>query len=119
MSDNKVLDLDALVPESATVKFGNQEITVNPPKTADLLKLGSLGSKLQDLATMSDDEIDKTITALSEHIGKIIPELAGKDLNTKQLLVLVKMVSDMAMPPDAKELESLGITPANTDPKAS
>lgn len=118
MSDNKVLDLDALVPEAATVKFGNKEIQVNPPKTSDLLKLGSLGSKLQELATMTDDEIEQTITALTEHIGKIIPELAGQELNTKQLLVLVKMVSDMAMPPDAKELDKLGITPANTSPKA-
>lgn len=123
MSDNsnsEVLDLDALVPQTAKIKFGGNEVEVQPPKTADLLKLGSLGQKVQGIGDMPDAQVEKIIADLTALIQKIIPELAGTELNTQQILGLVKLISDMATPPDAKELEKRGITPAGaTDPKAA
>jgi len=105
-----VIDLDALIPEPATVKFGGQEIKVNPPKTADVLKLGFLGQKLQAPEDLSDEALDKLLNDLTGQVKKCIPELASAELNTAQLLKLVELISKMAMPPDAQELEDRGIT---------
>jgi hypothetical protein len=125
MSDNsnsEILDLDALVPQTAKIKFGGKEIDVQPPKTADLLKLGSLGQKVQKFDDFTDEQTEEAITSLTGLIKKIIPELADAELNTQQILGLVKLISDMATPPDVKELDKRGITP-NTggagDPKAA
>lgn len=107
---SEVLDLDALIPDSVTIKFGGEEIEVLPPKTADVLKLGFLGQKMQDLGDMPDDQVETVLANLTEHVRKCIPQLAGKELNTAQLLKLVEIISAMAVPPDAKELEARGIT---------
>lgn len=116
MSD--ILDLDALVPPTATIKFGGNEVVVQPPKTADVLALGSLGQKLQDVSALPEAELEKLVADMTGLLQKIIPELAGKELNTQQLLKLMELVSEMAVPPDAKELEKRGITPVgNSDPK--
>lgn len=117
---NTVLDLDALVPPTATIKFGGKEIVVQPPKTGDLLRLGSLGKKIEDIADAPTEEVDALIVDLTKLVQKIIPELDGVDLNTQQLLGLVSLIGQMATPPETKELESKGITAAggNTDPKA-
>ena len=116
MSDT--LDLDALVPQTAKIKFGDKEVEVQPPKTADLLRLGGLGQKITNLSDLKDSEVERLIADLTELVQKIIPELAGHNLNTQQLLALVKLISDMATPPDAKELAKRGITPVGkSDPK--
>lgn len=118
MSDT-TLDLDALVPPTATIKLGGEEITVQPPKTSDLLRLGSLGGKLEGVADAPPEQVEKLVTDLTNLVFSIIPELKGKELNTQQLLGLVELIGKMATPPETKELEAKGITPAggNTDPK--
>lgn len=107
---SEVLDLDALVPPSVTIKFGGSEIEVKPPKTGDVLRLGTLGQKLSDASEASAEDVDKLVSMLTEQIGKCIPELAGKEFNTAQLMKLVEIISKMAIPPDVKELEDRGIT---------
>lgn len=114
MSD--VLDLDALIPPSVTIKFGGNEIEVKPPQVGDVLKLGYLGQKLQDAGSLPDAEIDKLVGDLTGQVNKCIPELAGKPLSTSQLLKLVQIISDMSVPPDAAELKKRGIT--TDSPKA-
>lgn len=119
MSENEVLDLDALVPPKAIVKFNGQEIEVQPPKTGDLLRLGSLGRKIEDIGTADDNQIDALVNQLTELVQRIIPELKGAALSTAQLLGLVNLIGKLATPPETKELESRGITKAgSTDPKA-
>jgi len=77
-----------------------------------------LAKKVQNIADLPDTQVEKIIADLTGLIQKIIPELAGTELNTQQILGLVKLISDMATPPDAKELEARGITPAGaSDPK--
>lgn len=116
MSDNsEVLDLDALVPPSVTIKFGGQEIEVKPPKTNEVFRLGFLGQKLSNAQDLNDAELEKIVTDINSLIAKCIPELTGKDLNTTQLLRLVQIISDMATPPDVTQLKDKGVTP--TDPK--
>lgn len=110
MSNSDVFDLDALVPASAKVKFGNQEIEIQPPKTADVLRLGFLGQKMENAAGLADNELEQLITDLTAQVHKIIPELQGRELNTAQLLKLVQLISSMAIPPDSKELEERGIS---------
>lgn len=107
----EILDLDALVPDSVMIKFGGEEIEVLPPKAVDVFKLGFLGQKMQDAGDMADGEMETTLANLTEHVRKCIPQLAGKELSTAQLLKLVEIISGMAVPPDTKELESRGITP--------
>lgn len=106
---SEVLDLDALIPEPVTIKFGGQEFQVAPPKTSDVLKLGYLGQKLQTIEDLPDDEVDEVIEALTLHVRKCIPELGDQPLNTAQLLKLVEIIGQMSVPPDAKELEARGI----------
>jgi hypothetical protein len=114
MSD--ILDLDALVPPSVVIKFGAKEIEVKPPSLADVLKLGSLGQKMQSVGEMPDGDVDVVVSELTSHIYKCIPELENGTLNTAQLLKLVEIITAMSVPPDAKELEARGIT--TDSPKA-
>lgn len=108
MSD--VIDLDALVPPNITVKFGGEEIQITPPKVADILRLGFLGQKLATPDNIKDNELDKVIEDLTEHVYRCIPQLAGKPLNTPQLLRLVEIIGQMATPPDIKDLQAKGIS---------
>lgn len=111
MSD--VLDLDALVPPSARIKFGEKEIEVHPPKTGDLLRLASLGKKMEGAADLKPEELEQLVADMTEVVVKIIPELSDASLNTQQLLKLVQLISEMGTPPEAKELAKAGITPAD------
>lgn len=113
-----VIDLDALQPKAAIVKFGGKEITLNPPKTGDVLKLGAAAQKLQNVDELTSEEVDEAFDDIRRHIAHIIPDLAGEQLNMQQILVLIKAISDMAIPPDAKELAARGIT-VDSDPKAA
>lgn len=114
MSD--ILDLDALVPPSVVIKFGEKEITVNPPSLADVLKLGSLGQKMQSVGEMAEADATKIVGELTDHVYKCIPELNGGALSTVQLLKLIEIITNMSVPPDAKELEARGIS--TDSPKA-
>lgn len=115
MSD--VVDLDALVPIPVTVKFNEQLIEISPPKTGDIMRLGVLGQKMETISVLSEDETTSLINDLTLLVQKIVPQLAGKDFTTAQLLKLVEIISTMAMPPDTKELQERGIT-SDTPKKA-
>lgn len=107
MSD--VLDLDALVPKTAIVKFDGKEIEIKPPTTGQLLKMASVGGKLQDADKLTPDELTKTIEDFTNQIYELIPELQGRPLNATQLLKLVELINSMAVPPEATELSKRGI----------
>lgn len=108
MSD--VLDLNALIPQPRKVKFGELEIEIKPPKTADILKLGVAGQKLQNLETLKDDEVDKLVADLTANIYRMVPELNSQELTNGQLFALVGLIVEMGMPPEAEELKKRGIT---------
>lgn len=109
-TDQQLVDLDALAaPQPARIKLDGAEIQVNPPKTADFLRLGILGQKLEEASSLDDDAITKLIDSLTATIVRIVPELADKQLSTAQLLKLVQIISEMGMPPDAAELNKRGI----------
>lgn len=114
---NKTVDLDALLPEPATIRFGGADIEVRPPKTGQVLRLGKLGEKMQDVDKLSEAEVDKLVTEVTTLLSEIIPELTGKDLSTQQLLALLQLVGSMSVPPDAEELKAKGIS--SSDPKES
>lgn len=107
MSD--IIDLDALVPASVIIKIGGAEVTVSPPKTGDFLRLGYLGQRLEKAESLGTDELDQLIQQLTDQIIKCIPEIAGQALSSAQLLKLVEIISQMAMPPDSKELKDRGV----------
>lgn len=116
MSD--IVDLTGLIPEPTTIRIGDpaKEIQVLPPKTSNLLRLGSLGQKMSEASGLSGEELDKLVGEITNEVKKCIPELGDIELNTAQLLKLVEIISAMGMPTEAKELEKRGISSA--DPKA-
>lgn len=108
MSD--ILDLDALEPKGAKVKISGVEHDVKPPTTAQVMKLASIGSKLQEVGKLQDDELNATIAELHNLLRDCIPELGERQLNIAQLTALLSLIIDMGMPKDAKELEKQGVT---------
>lgn len=118
MADADILDLNDLIPQPRIIKNGDQEFEVKPPTTAQVLKLGVLGSKMQDLANLKDDEIESLVSDLTDTIRAIIPELGATSFNTTQLMALLNLIMDMGMPKEAKELQARGITKNTPKTKA-
>lgn len=110
MSDSSLIDLDALAPKPAKVKFGGNTIEVQPPRTRHVLRLGFLGQKMQDLASLSNEEADKLVDSLESEIKEVIPELAEATLNASQLMELLTLIVGMGMPDQAENLKAKGIT---------
>lgn len=117
MSD-QILDLDALVPAPAKVKFGGQTIEIQPPKTGDFLQLGYLGQRLKDGEALPREALDKIINDLTAHIHKMVPELGEAELSVAQLLGLVTLISNMGIPPDSTELKERGISVGEPEKKS-
>lgn len=107
---SEVVDLDVFEPQSLTIKFKGDEIQVQPPTVINLLRLGAAASKLGDITKLSDEEVEKALTDIHVVIYKIIPQLDGQQLNLAQLQNLTGKITSMAMPEEAKALESEGIT---------
>lgn len=105
-----VLDLDALVPQGRKIKFGGEEIEVQPPRTQHVLRLGFLGQKMGDMSQLPENELDELVSDLEKEIKKCIPQLEGKDLTAAQLMQLLNLIVEMGMPTDAAELKKKGIT---------
>jgi len=116
---SEVIDLNALVPQSVTIKIGDpaREIEILPPRTGDLLRMSSVGKQLQDVDKLSAEEIDNLEAELTAVVYKIIPALENQPLASTQLFKLVEIISSMATPPKTKELQDRGIN-AET-PKAN
>lgn len=114
---NQVVDLDALVPEdkSVVVKIGGQELQVNQPTTATILRLGHLSQKLGDIENVDPEELDKAVESLTAEIKKCVPGLEDIELKLPQLLKLVEIIGSLSMPTDNKILEERGISTG--DPK--
>jgi hypothetical protein len=113
MDANKnIIDLDALAPEQATrtVKLGGNTFELQPPKTINVLRLGSLAKKMQILDELPTDQQDKLVDDLTAEIKLCVPEAASVELKTAQLLKLVEILSDMAMPDLTPALETNGVT---------
>lgn len=111
-----IIDLDALAPAKVTIKFNGEEIQVDPPTTESVFRLSALAQKLEKADTLPDEEVLTLITSVTEQVHKCIPGLQGKPLNITQLMLLIKIINDMATPPDAQELDKRGISLG--DPKA-
>jgi hypothetical protein len=109
MSDT-IIDLDALVPPKVTIKLGGEVMEVEPPKVGDIMRLGNLGKRLSESEELSDEEVEAVVNGLTAQVQKCIPQLAGKEFTTSQLLKLVQIISEQATPPDTKELDKRGIS---------
>lgn len=117
MADNKVVDLNELLPQGVTIKFGNpaRDIDIPPPRTGQLLRLGALGQKMQTVNTENPDEADALDEEMAKLLYEIIPGLNNEPLHTAQKLKLFEILTEMAMPEQMDELKKRGIT---LDPKA-
>lgn len=123
MADPEVIDLDALTPPKAILKFNGQEIPVHPPKVGQALKLATAAQHMADLRGskkgVDPSKIDAALTEIKLIIDELVPELKDHELTMEQLLIVTKAISNMIVPPDAKELAKKGITigGGDADPK--
>lgn len=115
MSDN-IIDLDALLPQEVTIKLGGKDYTVPPPTTGNILKLAALSQKAEKADTLDPNSLEKLASDLTNQIYESIPGIKGTPLTMPQMFKLLTILTEMAMPEGAKELEKRGITPS--DPKA-
>lgn len=110
MDDSNIVDLDALMPKPTFIKLAGQQIEIKPPKTGQFLQLSKLGARMSEADKLSPEELDSLVEELTMALKRLVPELDAAELNTAQLFKLLGIVSDMAMPPDAKELKARGIS---------
>lgn len=114
MSD--IIDLDALIPKPATIRFGETDITVQPPKVYTILRIADFWQSTRMASTIPEQELIAALQNLTEEIYKCIPELSGKDLNYAQITTLVEMLTKMTLPPEKVEADENGVSPAGEKP---
>lgn len=114
------LDLDLFAPKDRVVKFGGKMITVKQPTTEQLFQIMTIGQRMStfDTENVSNDDLETLLKESRAIIAITIPELVDAELNIQQIVALVQMIGEMALPKDLKELQSRGIT-ADIDPKAT
>lgn len=116
MADNKIVDLNELMPEGVTIRFGNppRDIEIPQPRTGQLLRLGAIGQKMQTIDVEDPTAADALDEEMSKILYEIIPGLNNEPLATAQKLKLFEILTEMAMPEQMEELKAKGIT---LDPK--
>jgi hypothetical protein len=92
---NNYLDLDALVPQSKTVKIGGQVLTVKPPTLRVLVSIAKLEDEIRNATTA-----EQILAKVKEVLAPIIPELADLenfDVTIGQLKALVEFARDSSI----------------------
>lgn len=128
-SDENILDLQALAPQSAKLKMPNGDVVeVKPPKTEQTLKIGFYSQQMREVRAMGeknpDDFTDEMRTklqgimdGLEEQIKIVIPDLAEYNLNLIMITKLSEYITEMAAPGSIEKAKEQGAGEA-TDPKA-
>lgn len=113
-----VIDLGVLMPQSRYITYPDieGEIEIKPPDTGHVLIMGAMSDKLSRKSDLSDDEIKEASERMTRAIKECIPELMDKDLPSAIVDQLFFILSEMALPAKAPELEERGLDQA--DPKA-
>lgn len=114
------LDLDTLVGATKSVKLNGKEFTLSQPDLGELLKLTKLGAKLQEATTSGGEEGNEAVEVMGElrdMIAKLAPPLAAEPINVMQMIALLNLLVDMAMPSSVEEFEKRGITLTNDQKK--
>lgn len=110
--DEQIVDLNALLPTPRKIRIGNppQDIEIQPPKTLDVMRLISLGQKLQTIEQIDPVEQVKVIEDLTNEVMTVVPELKEVGMTIEQMMRVVEIIIDMAMPENVDELKSRGVT---------
>lgn len=114
MSD--IIDLDALIPKPAVIRFGDADITVQPPKVYTILRIADYWQISRQATSISEKELIAALQNLKDEIYKCIPELAGQEFSYPQITTLVELLTKMSLPPEKAEADSKGISPAEDTP---
>lgn len=110
MDETEVLDIDSLAPKDREITFGGEKISVKPPQTVSVVRLGMLSPKMLSADLLELNELEQLVLDLRTEVDRSIPEIAGKPLATEQLMALVDLIIDMGTPKDVKALKKKGIT---------
>lgn len=107
MDNDVALDLDALAPQPANVKFNGQTISVNPPTLEQFVKALKLAQSLKDVDENNLDALQEYYVQAETLIKEVIPELKDKSLNYKQIMALFKLITEQGTPDDDQALVEL------------
>lgn len=95
MNDNNTLDLDALVPQSKTVKVNGKVYEIKPLKLNDFL---NLQMTLRSIKGKSDEEMVDLIAKVFENIKPIVPEIEEMGLTIPQTMALLEFIYKQEAP---------------------
>lgn len=116
-TDPNLLDLEALAPQSASIKLPNgQIVSVRPPRLKDTLKLSILGQQMKDVNMLNDEQLTVLDADIDKALVDMIPELSGIELSTPQKLGVITLLAEMGVPASTKDLKQQGIE-VTGDPK--
>lgn len=115
----EVIDLGIIIPQSRYVKFPGVEgdIEIKPPSTAQVLILGAMSDRLSRKSELTDEEIKDASDRMVKAIRDCVPELADKDLSSAVVDQLFYIISEMALPAVAPELEERGLDQTAPKPR--
>lgn len=112
----EVIDLDALVPTKEFMRINGNEIELHPPKLKAYFQLAVYGGRLQNPATLTEQDIDTTSRELESAVRDTIPELAGIELNGDQVMAIANALVLLGSSADDSEVSKSGLDAK--DPKA-
>lgn len=111
---NVDLDLQTLTKNKKTVRMPDGKVVeIAPPDLEALFEVAKLGGDMKavqnNLSDLSEEEALGVYTKLKEAFTKLIPELAGYNLNYEQTFAILDLIIKISMPEDLAELEKRGI----------
>lgn len=119
MVDRVAVDLDALSGKSIIVKLRGEEVELEEPALEDLFDLIRLAKVAQDADLPTEAEGIEDLAAIENGfkiyedfrsgVDKVFPVLVGKKINIRQLLKIVEIMQELAVPPELEELEKHNI----------
>lgn len=108
------LDLDNIVRPPKVVKLNNKLFEVHPPEVHQLFQISKLGSKLQNVRSMTEEQLVETYDGLEDSLktalNELIPGIKDEKISIEQLMALLRIISTLATPAESLELEKRGIS---------
>lgn len=106
--DNTTLDLDALKPESKTVKVNGKVYEIKPLKLTDFL---NLQKTLRNIKGKSEEEMVDLIDNVFENIKPIVPEIEEMGLTIPQTMALLEFIYKSETPATVVEEKKTVVSP--------
>lgn len=108
--------IDDLQPKAVEIEIKGVKLTSKPLRLSHVLTLAKLGNIFQNPEEYKRDQIKQAESDIDEVIGELIPDLAGKQLDSNVVLDLIQQLMETVEPDDNQELKEHKVE-IDTDPK--